>query len=63
MVVDRRIGGRKPFGGFYFSSQEPDIGAAAFPPRFLKKFDRSPFFEQVYDSRNIAIYRFVRTPA
>jgi hypothetical protein len=62
IAIDRRITQLPPFGGFYFSAQEP-VTARPLPTSFLTKFERSRMFTAVYDNGNVVIYRYLGKPA
>ena len=58
VVVDRRVSRYPPFGGFYFSPQEPREPYRVIPLRDITKFATALGFTEIYDSGNIAIYRY-----
>jgi hypothetical protein len=60
LIVDRRMATEAPEIGIYFETNEPipHNGRPAFTPAQLTKFDHLPWTIKIYDSGDIAIYRF-----
>jgi hypothetical protein len=60
LIVDRRMAAEVPEIGIYFETNEPirHDGRPAFTLGQLTKFDRTPWTIKIYDSDQIAIYRF-----
>jgi hypothetical protein len=60
LIVDRRMAREVPEIGIYFETNEPirHDGRPAFTLGQLTKFDSTPWTIKIYDSGNIAIYRF-----
>jgi hypothetical protein len=60
LIVDRRMATEVPEIQIYFETNEPipHHGRPAFSLRQLTKFDTTPWTIKIYDSGNIAIYRF-----
>jgi hypothetical protein len=60
LIVDRRMALEVPEIQIYFETNEPipHDGRPAFTLGQLTKFDRTPWTIKIYDSGNIAIYRF-----
>jgi hypothetical protein len=60
LIVDRRMASEVPDIGIYFETNEPipHDGKPAFTLGQLTKFDRTPWTIKIYDSGDIAIYRF-----
>ncbi|GIF18097.1 hypothetical protein BJ973_008938 [Actinoplanes tereljensis] len=60
LVVDRRMAREVPEIGIYFENNEPIAhnGRPGFTLGQLTKFDHTPWTIKIYDSGNIAIYRF-----
>ena len=60
LIVDRRMAREAPETGIYFETNEPirHDGRPAFTLGQLTKFDRTPWTIKIYDSGDIAIYRF-----
>jgi hypothetical protein len=60
LIVDRRMATEVPEIGIYFETNEPirHDGRPAFTLAQLTKFDGMPWTIKIYDSGNIAIYRF-----
>jgi hypothetical protein len=60
LIVDRRMAREVPEIKIYFETNEPIAhdGAPAFTLGQLTKFDRLPWTVKIYDSQDIAIYRF-----
>ncbi|MBL7253963.1 hypothetical protein [Paractinoplanes lichenicola] len=60
LIVDRRMAREVPEIQIYFETNEPvpHDGRPAFTLGQLTKFDRTPWTIKIYDSGNIAIYRF-----
>jgi hypothetical protein len=60
LIVDRRMAREVPEIGIYFETNEPvpHDGTPAFTLGQLTKFDRTPWTIKIYDSGDIAIYRF-----
>jgi hypothetical protein len=60
LIVDRRMAREVPDIKIYFETNEPIAhdGTPAFTLGQLTKFDRTAWTIKVYDSRDIAIYRF-----
>ena len=60
LIVDRRMAREVPEIGIYFETNEPirHDGRPAFTLGQLTKFDTTPWTIKIYDSGNIAIYRF-----
>jgi len=60
LIVDRRMATEVPEIGIYFETNEPirHDGRPAFTPGQLTKFDHTPWTIKIYDSGDIAIYRF-----
>ncbi|MEU4242138.1 hypothetical protein [Actinoplanes sp. NPDC026619] len=60
LVVDRRMATQVPEIQIYFENNEPIAhdGRPGFTLGQLTKFDRTPWTIKIYDSGNIAIYRF-----
>jgi hypothetical protein len=60
LVVDRRMAREVPENQIYFETNEPirHDGRPAFTLAQLTKFDGTPWTIKIYDSGNIAIYRF-----
>jgi hypothetical protein len=60
LIVDRRMAEQAPEIGIYFETNEPipHDGRPAFTLGQLTKFDHTPWTIKIYDSGDIAIYRF-----
>jgi hypothetical protein len=60
LIVDRRMARQVPEIQIYFETNEPIAhdGRPAFTLGQLTKFDSTPWTIKIYDSGNIAIYRF-----
>jgi hypothetical protein len=60
LIVDRRMAEQVPEIGIYFETNEliPHNGRPAFTLGQLTKFDHTPWTIKIYDSGDIAIYRF-----
>jgi hypothetical protein len=60
LIVDRRMAEQVPEIGIYFEVNEPipHNGRPAFTLGQLTKFDHTPWTIKIYDSEDIAIYRF-----
>ncbi len=60
LIVDRRMAREVPEIQIYFETNEPipHLGRPAFSLGQLTKFDRTPWTIKIYDSGDIAIYRF-----
>src|SRR4051812_40503381 len=60
LIVDRRMAEQAPEIGIYFETNEPipHDGRPAFTLGQLTKFDHTPWTIEIYDSGDIAIYRF-----
>ncbi|MET0414550.1 MAG: hypothetical protein ABW022_00825, partial [Actinoplanes sp.] len=60
LVVDRRMAREVPEIRIYFETNEPiqHNGRPAFTLGQLTKFDSTPWTIKIYDSGDIAIYRF-----
>ncbi|WP_433296092.1 hypothetical protein ACQP2F_37535 [Actinoplanes sp. CA-030573] len=60
LIVDRRMAEEVPEIGIYFETNEPipHDGRPGFTLAQLTKFDRTPWSIKIYDSGDIAIYRF-----
>jgi len=60
MVVDRRMARYLPRIGVYFEPDEPEAFRRKTPPPLtaLDRYDRLPWTIPVYQSDNLAIYRF-----
>lgn len=60
LIVDRRMARQVPEIQIYFETNEPIAhdGRPAFTLGQLTKFDRTPWTIKIYDSGDIAIYRF-----
>ncbi|MEV4344628.1 hypothetical protein AB0J83_09150 [Actinoplanes sp. NPDC049596] len=60
LIVDKRMAREVPEIQIYFETNEPIAhdGRPAFTLGQLTKFDRTPWTIKIYDSGNVAIYRF-----